>query len=402
MYHYARPSVLDGPAWLRNVLGSGHVGVGVFFVLSGFVLAYRYLDPHGRRSVPLRAFWVARIARVYPMYLVGILLMLPQHRATGTAQPPLLEIGMLQTWVPNEQFGWNGDDWSVSAEAFFYAVFPFVAVRMARLGDRALVVAMALTWALAIAAPVGYVLLAPPAMGLQSSQDLWLHDMVVADQMARLVALTPLLRLPEFLLGVLVATRFVRNPPSAGAWWSVAGGLGMLAGMALGDRIPYLVLNNGLLAGFAAMLVYGLARGGGPLAWLLSRRPLVQLGEASYSLYLLQGPLMVLLIAYAGLPTDPQLLPTAPVWLTVYCTVLLAVALCLFQFMERPWRKRLLRVLGRGAQAEVGRVNQKVEPLPGPSERAPMRPPWASMISLAIARPNPVPWIRRRSSPATR
>ena len=42
---------------------------------------------------------------------------------------------------------------------------------------------------------------------------------------------------------------------------------------------------------FFGLVVYGLARGGGPIAWLLSRPAFQVLGEASYSIYILQIPI---------------------------------------------------------------------------------------------------------------
>ncbi|MFP2934294.1 acyltransferase family protein, partial [Pyxidicoccus sp. 3LG] len=64
----------------------------------------------------------------------------------------------------------------------------------------------------------------------------------------------------------------------------------LVAAGAAGSRIPYPLMHNGLLAPASGLLVYGLARGGGPLGWLLSRPLLMHLGGASYALYLLQYP----------------------------------------------------------------------------------------------------------------
>ena len=82
-YHFFRDSD-DAPAtdhvfsdlWNRFA-GWGGSQLTLFYLLSGFVLAYQYAD----RTVEAPArFWFKRFARLYPMYLVTIILMLAQLR----------------------------------------------------------------------------------------------------------------------------------------------------------------------------------------------------------------------------------------------------------------------------------------------------------------------------------
>lgn len=46
----------------------GFVGVSFFFVLSGFIIAYNYQEKLRENKITKRTFWVARIARVYPLH----------------------------------------------------------------------------------------------------------------------------------------------------------------------------------------------------------------------------------------------------------------------------------------------------------------------------------------------
>src|SRR4051794_29809514 len=77
LYHVYAPGSRGAPGWVRALVGSGYVGVGLFFVLSGFVLAYNYLEPMEAGRVSRREFWLARLARVYPVYLLGLVAGMP-------------------------------------------------------------------------------------------------------------------------------------------------------------------------------------------------------------------------------------------------------------------------------------------------------------------------------------
>lgn len=92
--------------WMLILQGGGH-GVDCFFVLSGFILAYTYVAPGGTLRASRASFWVARLARIYPVYLVGLalggipLLLFRSHHlasllAAGGATPLLLK-----AWVPS-------------------------------------------------------------------------------------------------------------------------------------------------------------------------------------------------------------------------------------------------------------------------------------------------------------
>ena len=50
----------------------GFVGVSFFFVLSGFIIAYNYQKKLDEKKIPKRTFWVARIARVYPLHWLNL------------------------------------------------------------------------------------------------------------------------------------------------------------------------------------------------------------------------------------------------------------------------------------------------------------------------------------------
>src|SRR4051794_37640734 len=69
---------VDGaPAWVRDLQQTGHAAVSLFFVLSGFVLAYNYAGPLDDGRVSRARFWWARLARVVPLYALMIVVEIP-------------------------------------------------------------------------------------------------------------------------------------------------------------------------------------------------------------------------------------------------------------------------------------------------------------------------------------
>src|SRR5438270_7928300 len=140
-----------GPPWLRSAFGYGYIGVSFFFVLSGFVLTWSTAD------IPARRFWWLRFARIWPaqaLVAALVFVFLMQGRPPdwpGRAADFLL----VQSWWPSSDvyFGGNGVSWSLSCEAFFYVVFPALAIGIRRLDRRGLAVVGAVLVALLASAP---------------------------------------------------------------------------------------------------------------------------------------------------------------------------------------------------------------------------------------------------------
>ena len=122
------------------VTGEGFLGVSFFFILSGFILSLNYDDRLLSRQVTFREFWVARIARVYPLHLATLLIALAMV-IEGTEQwkdffadPAASTVTFLSNAslihafipVPEYFFSYNVPSWSISDEMFFYFAFPFI------------------------------------------------------------------------------------------------------------------------------------------------------------------------------------------------------------------------------------------------------------------------------------
>lgn len=340
--------------WMRALVGSGYVGVSLFFVLSGFVLTYTYHDSLRDGTATRGAFLAARVARIYPVYLLSLLVALPPlfwlvaSRGVRMDHGWLAGItglyaGLLQAWDPRRACVLNCPAWSLSDEAFFYAAFLLVLPVVARWGMRRLAVAAVAAYALALLGPVLYLVLRPDGP-VAATPD----TPVSAARWLAVVKYNPLVRLPEFVMGVIAGRLFLLHGGGTrrGHAWLEAGAVFALVAVLLASPlIPYPLLHNGLLAPAFAALVYALGRGAGPLSRVLATPLLVRLGAASFALYILHVPLMAWM--GRGYRALGMALPAQPGYFAVFAAASIAVSLVVFDTVEEPGRRLLRRLLVR-------------------------------------------------------
>ena len=116
----------DNP--LTTFLVNGHLGVSLFFILSGFMLTYSG-ERRNAQGFDLSAYALARFARIYPLYLLSLLIAAPIRWPDLLSSPlaSLETLLMVQSWGPassDRGWFWNMPAWTLSIEAFFYALFP--------------------------------------------------------------------------------------------------------------------------------------------------------------------------------------------------------------------------------------------------------------------------------------
>ncbi len=384
-YHFGLEQFKNAPAFLKNIAEAGHVGVNLFFVMTGFILSYVYLDAKSAKPLNARRFWIARFSRLYPVYVLGLLLWLPflpqkiqDEKLTGfTIFGVLLSVPSLtQAWFPGAACQWNCPGWSASTDAFFYLVFPLVAAFLyPRIQfDRPwkIVAWVGGLWLASLVPPALY-LFAEASGEFVGGYHFWLAALKY----------NPLGRTPEFLIGVVLGKYFLRllaDGPVSPRWGlagTVSAGL-VLTLLAFSPNLPYPLLHNGLLLPLFAVIVLGLASNHGPLTRLLSFSSLVRLGEASYCLYILHNPIWELL--YRGLTAiGADTGGGNAFWFyALYAVVALGLSYIAFHAFEVPMRE-WLRV--------------KFDPSSG-ARAIPPRP-WAWPTALPIWPPNAwrsLPW----------
>lgn len=363
LYHVA---IAGGPAPLACVY-LGYSGVSFFFILSGFILVYTYIAPGGEPRATRVAFWGARVARICPIYFValaiGICPYLWYHDSRAT--PVLTELSAVtftQAWFPWSADAWNGPGWSLSAEVFFYALFPYLAPPIARLSRRRLNLAANLLWLTGIAAAVAYILVNPDHLSTWGGANTtW----------SRVLRFNPLVRLPEFLLGVALGRMFVLDRArvrrtSLRGWVCSLAAFGALAAIVVlpssGIPLPAVLVDDGMLDPLFAVLIYSLAWGEGIVARIFALPILVTLGEASYALYLLHVPVRLYLEHLVAAPNSGTVRSTI-YWGTYLC-LCLGLAVAAYGRIERPARRALRRAFGR-LSARTGASSRATQPVSG-------------------------------------
>lgn len=274
---------VKAPRPVLTFMSSGYSGVTLFFVLSGFVLAYNYYETMSWRTY--LKFLLARWGRVYPLYAVLLGWFVVE---TLVKDLPLKNIWqhvfMLQAWSPdlNVAYGYNSPAWSLSVEAFLYVAFPLVCLLVAFFGRSV---------SLLISFCVGVFLINGVLAFWFTKQGYGAISWFDPRSAHRWLYVMPLTRLGDFAVGIAAARLYKHwdgTPPRS---LSVLMILSVVLAVALMMVKQHLYSAYSFDASYSPLffvLILGLACSpNGLLSHLLSAKPLVLLGEASYALYLI-------------------------------------------------------------------------------------------------------------------
>lgn len=363
LFHF-RPMLGDASPGFRDalapVLDCGAQGVDLFFILSGFVLTWNYLDRMGRSwsvRANLHFLWL-RLARVWPVYLVTLHLAavwviftlhvghVPSPEAGQlTAISYVRQILLVQLWFQPYFDGssWDGPAWSISAEWLAYLLFGLLILVIFRMKHATR--ARGLMW-LAFAASL------PPVVLLLASGQFY----------------TPWSWLPrivtQFAAGALACAAVRRLRPTDRAR-RIAGYLSVLVGVAI-VGILYLLHahplagvedSGGVVDVLFVPLVISLAIGVGSLPALLSTRLMVFGGQISFCLYMVHE-LVHTAWGWAVQQYELALQDQPWKWNVVgLLAIALGAAILLYHFVEEPgrrWMRRMVDVKAASARSEPG------------------------------------------------
>ena len=343
-------------AWIDcSFFRSSWLLVDLFFVLSGMVMSLSSVEGEfGRFS--LRDFMVRRLARVYPLHIAmlaanllfrllrislvmaGIVVAAPAAFEVNNSYSFLLNVFLLHSMGFIDYLSWNAPSWSISVEFYTYLAFGLVVLLAQRIRSLTLFYALSGVIAFASLATIVF-LLDKKSLGLQT-------DFGILRCFA------------SFFLGVLtvrIVRRMPRQPDPA-----------MQGVVQLGAMIASIVLVSVVeaypAASFLAPLTFSIFLGSllafpdAPLVpRMLVTRPLVWLGQRSYSIYMVHA-LVVLFAEYfvralgarriLALDSIQSGLP-ATLNLVVALAAVFVVSHYTYRYVEIPGGKFLRNLLGR-------------------------------------------------------
>jgi len=339
---------------LEVVIGQGHVGVGIFFALSGFLITLRYFPDRARGDLRIGEYFLRRAARILPLYYTVFIL---SHYLSGEN---LSLADRLPEWTLTQAlFGESlhlfvmPTSWSLTVEECFYALAPLVflaiVVAQRRFPRRPLLVAggvlIGLTVLLFATGAATWTFLdgRGPAF-LREPEKVAIHTLFgrfydfAAGALAALLFASPTSErwrraLSRPVTGLLVTCGAAALIVTAQWGMHDAGGID-------GPRWMSAWSWDLLLPPAAAALVLSLTSAGNPIARGLSVAPLVYLGKVSYALYLVQLTPLGKGLFYRVLPRNDD---TALLALYLGIT---AVSAILYELVEEPARHLILRTAG--------------------------------------------------------
>ncbi|MBK8190119.1 MAG: acyltransferase [Vampirovibrionales bacterium] len=342
LYHLMRP-LWAGDA-VPVFFAHGYLGVDLFFLLSGFVIALVHERDFTsfQWGATLRFLWL-RMARILPAHYVmlavyvalyavkGALRQSSYNGATCDATAVLYNALNIHAWGVLSRTSCNFPSWSISAEWFAYLLFPLFALAFVRVRGR--VAAGVLMMAI-------FALLIALAVWTQADPTRW----EVGWGLARVSG--------EFLIGCCIYRLFdiERRSPSRMPWnWAC--GAAFIALIALAGRVHGLALLPVM-----ALFLLSLSRCGGVMRALFDNAVMRYLGETSYSLYMTHS--LLILAAYwlaAKSAQWPAVVSYRYAILAGFVALSLMGAHALYALVERPSREWLRAQWDQGFPALRGR-----------------------------------------------
>jgi len=323
--------------------GSYGLFVDMFFILSGFVIAYSYPASSSGFSGYVR-FLTRRIARIYPLHLLTLLAFAglawigisgPTSHAGVT---DFIHNGLLiQAWGITDHLSFNSPSWSISAELFCYLLFPLLMLLAGRVSS--------LTLAIIVACLYGVLAHGHLPIWQERSQ---MYGANYDYGMLR--------ALPSFMNGILLAMLFkqfrhYRSKPLALAGVLVFFGSVLVLNVFAKPDLAIILFSLAILLTAIGETAFTQLPGA---SWL------GRLGNTSYAIYMLHE--LLLILVFKPVWHQLGLQPGAfPLFALACCLILTIAAGVTYSYVENPARKLINRLAPRDPRQSI--EPQRIEAL---------------------------------------
>lgn len=305
----------------------GFVGVSFFFVLSGFIIAYNYQEKLQTNKVGKRTFWVARIARVYPLHWLTLLIAASLGNyvvASGTAdwlKHFVASLTLVNAYIPQPDyfFSFNSPSWSLCCEQLFYISFPFL-VPLLR-SDKHLLTAL-------IAAAVVLV------VGMHFTPEANIKSYWYVN---------PIARFPDFIVGMFIFRLYDRlkdKPvtPQQGTILEITSIVLFLTFYLHASEVPKVYRYSCYYWIPVSMVILCFSLQKGSISRLLSNRFFIIGGEISYSFYLIH---LFLILSYAEWEKNTDWHIDRYLSIPALFAVIVLLSLLSYHYFEKPMNRKV-------------------------------------------------------------
>jgi peptidoglycan/LPS O-acetylase OafA/YrhL len=318
----------------------GHPGVGLFFVLSGFLITDILLSikedgqPAPAKWLGIRNFHIRRALRIWPLYflLVGLAVAVDfQGMRSVAAWHALFASNILfairGAYIPWTTAAW----WTLSVVEQFYLLWPFAIMLLDRRAIPWLIAGLIVSGLAFQAAMFAAGLVSPAASLLLPAS---FHSLGAGALLAWVWRRDQ--RFPDWLpsLGIVaaLASLLVRQFPDGG--W-------------IADSVAVIAM--------AALVAVAFVGARGPIGWLLDLAPLQFLGRISFGVYLVHGFVAWALFRIAA--SFPAFSHPGPLVFVVGSAISIVIATASWIGLEAPINRLKRRFPYRArARVEVGSV----------------------------------------------
>lgn len=313
LFHYGHHTFFYENNYINFIITNANIGVSYFFILSGFIMVIAY----NNKNINVLDYYKNRFARIYPMYIFALtLFIIISH--TITKRLIFYHIIGIQSWLPGFPLTLNIPGWSISVEFFFYGMFPLIFYLLKKYSLKTVSIAIIIIWI--VTQLFTHIFIENFYEGYPSKN----HDFVYY---------FPLMHLNEFLIGNLAALFFLTKMKSKN--YDIFILLFVLATIAI-IKFTSLHLHNGLMAITFVPLIVLISANNGYITKIFNHKILFYLGEVSYSLYILQYPVYLLMrrmFNYFHIPVSKIQ------FLAVFILILLIVSIISYELIEKNTRK---------------------------------------------------------------
>lgn len=257
----------------NSFIANGYLSVDLFFILSGFIMSYVY---NKKFSINVRLndyvnFLKGRFARIYPLYFFMIISISSLYFINGIALPSFREYSSLFLFFQSFYVVQNNlipHAWSIAVEILAYLAFPFATNKLTgQKNNAAIIPAIYLSFAgLSLVSMHGY--WGPMDVGT----GVFAIIRCLCEYILGMTGYTLLIKYQHKLTPVRIETMLVIACIVAIASLSVRN-FDLIAVSAFTFIIPLLSQSNGVISS------------------VLSSKPMVYLGNISFSIYLIHYPL---------------------------------------------------------------------------------------------------------------